>query len=368
MSKKAGILKYTESLIIIIIWMAVAAAPLFVFQIDSSIQWENVFFAWFGLIPFFILYCINHFLLVPCLLFKDKKILYLISAMVLAIIFSISLFMIEGIRLKDGPPPYENFKQEQLSKPKDLGPRDRPPPFKPEGRNPIHLPPLVNTFIISILIIGFDTGLRMMVRWSTLEQEKTLLEKENVQNQLAFLRNQVSPHFFMNTLNNIHALIDVNTEEAKESIIKLSKLMRHLLYDSQAELVPLSKELEFIQSYIKLMKLRFSDKVKINLSLPNLLPDKSIPPLLFTSFVENAFKHGISYQSSTFIDISFLYENESLIFEIKNSNPGNGKETEASGIGIENSKKRLDIIYGKDYSLDIEDNKEDYKLILKIPV
>ncbi len=148
----------------------------------------------------------------------------------------------------------------------------------------------------------------MMVRWSKLEQEKTLLEKENVQNQLAFLRNQVSPHFFMNTLNNIHALIDVDTEEAKEAIIKLSKLMRHLLYDSQAELVPLAKEMEFIQSYINLMKLRFSEKVKINLSIPDQLPDKSIPPFLFTSFVENAFKHGISYQNSSFIDIVFLYK------------------------------------------------------------
>ena len=112
----------------------------------------------------------------------------------------------------------------------------------------------------------------------------------------------------------------------------------------------------------------FSEKVKINFHVSGELPDKSIPPLLFTSFVENAFKHGISYEKPTFIDIEFSYVPENLTFEIKNSKPGKITENKSFGIGIENSRKRLDIIYGTKYSLKIEDNNDDFVLNLIIPV
>ena len=227
--------------------------------------------------------------------------------------------------------------------------------------------PIFNSFIIGLLIVGFDAGFRMNFRWTRLEQERTELEKENIENQLAFLRNQVSPHFFMNTLNNIHSLIDIDTEEAKEAIIKLSKLMRHLLYDSEAEKIPLKNELDFIGSYIKLMKLRFSDKVNIELDIPDHIPQKSIPPLLFTSFVENAFKHGISYEKSSFIKIRFLFTDDRLTFKLNNS-ISEKKNMGSGGIGIENSRKRLDILYGKDYQLDINETGTEYHLTLNLPL
>jgi len=368
MKKKAGSLKYTESLLLIVLWIIVFAAPLFIFQAEDSRYWEKVLFVLFGVLPFFLIFLANHFLLVPFLLFKNKKVFYLVSTVLLILIFSVSIHYLERLRPKPPPPHLENIQHPPQRGHERMNPPDRlpsPPQRKP---NPFPYPPFINSFLICVLIVGFDTGLRMMVRWSRLEQEKTLLEKENVQNQLAFLQNQVSPHFFMNTLNNIHALIDVDTEEAKEAIIKLSKLMRHLLYDSQVELVSLNKEIEFIQSYINLMRLRFSDNVNIKLSLPDQIPDKSIPPLLFTSFVENAFKHGISYQNPTFIDIAFSFAPEQLTFEIKNICHKNNSENGRSGIGIENTRKRLDIIYGKKYSLKIDDNIDDFSVILKIPV
>ncbi len=377
MNTKNGILKYSEPLIIITIWLVIFAAPLFLFQKDDAIVWESVFIAWKGVFPFFILFSVNHFLLVPFLLFKNKKTLYLLAAISLIIAFSLNAYFLEKSRLHNEPPQHEREQfppPNRADRPPPRNRADRPPPperqLDPQKRktNPIPFPPFVNTIIISVLIIGFDTGLRMLVKWSKLEKEKTLLEKEKVQSQLDFLSNQVSPHFFMNTLNNIHALIDLDKEEAKEAIIKLSKLMRYLLYESQAKLVPLAKELEFIKSYVNLMKLRFSEKVKINFHVSGELPDKSIPPLLFTSFVENAFKHGISYEKPTFIDITFSYVPENLTFEIKNSKPGIIKENTSLGIGIENSRKRLDIIYGTKYSLKIEDNNDEFVLNLIIPV
>jgi len=168
-------------------------------------------------------------------------------------------------------------------------------------------------------------------------------------------------------LNNIHSLIDVNTEEAKEAIIKLSKLMRHLLYDSEAEKIPIKNELDFISSYINLMKLRFSEKVNINLEIPNNVPQKSIPPLLFTSFVENAFKHGISYQKTSYIHIRFQFTDDSLIFILNNS-LSDKKNIESGGIGIDNSRKRLDILFGNNYQLDIEESQTEYHLTLNIPL
>jgi LytS/YehU family sensor histidine kinase len=306
---------------------------------------------------------------VPRLLFQNRKIQYFASAVLLIGVFSISTHYIEQHRI--------DRKQPELHKGSSLGPPRGPGFPGPEGRNrpgperrgaPFTFPPFVNTVILSILILGFDAGLRTMVKWSKAEQERTLLEKENMQNQLAFLRNQVSPHFFMNTLNNIHSLIDVNTEEAKEAIIKLSKLMRHLLYDTDAERVSLAREIEFITSYTNLMKLRFSDKVRINLDVPEHVPEKQIPPLLFTSFVENAFKHGISYHQPSFIDISFALDQEQLIFKIRNSVQTEKSDTLQAGIGLENSLKRLDILYGEKYTLDIQNHNKEYSLKLSIPV
>ena len=218
------------------------------------------------------------------------------------------------------------------------------------------------------MLVGFDTGLRISFRLAEAERVKDKLEKDNVESQLAFLRNQVSPHFFMNTLNNIHSLIDIDTEEAKESIIRLSKLMRHLLYESEIEKIPIRKEISFVENYIDLMKLRYSDKVAIRVKLPKKLPDKTIPPLLFTSFLENAFKHGVSYQNTSFINIEFSCTDQNLTFEIINSNPKSEKEEESSGIGIENARKRLDLIYGDQYSLEIVVNDKEHYVRLSIPI
>jgi sensor histidine kinase YesM len=172
----------------------------------------------------------------------------------------------------------------------------------------------------------------------------------------------------MNTLNNIHSLIDIDTDEAKESIIRLSKLMRHLLYDSEIEKIPIQKEFDFIKNYIDLMKMRYSDKVAIGFQLPEQVPNKSIPPLLFTSFVENAFKHGVSYKQDSFINIEFSYNGENLTFQVKNSILNNGKDELASGIGIENARKRLDLLYGEKYSLEIDESDNEYYVRLSIPV
>jgi len=358
-------LKTTEVVLLVLVWMVLIASPV-LFKDDDTFYWQDMLRPLETIIPLFIIFLVNRFVLVPLLLLKKRSLLYLISVLGLIAVFTLGSYFFS-------PKPFGNRPQIEMNNqrrqpPPHLQRPDRgfPPPVEPRRQGPV--PPFANLLIFSILLVGFDTGLMTAFRLSKAEKERAKLEKENVETQLAFLRNQVSPHFFMNTLNNIHALIDHDSEEAKESIIRLSKLMRHLLYDSEIGKIPIHKEIDFIKNYVDLMKLRYSDKVKIKLDVQAHLPDKSIPPLLFTSFVENAFKHGISYQHPSFIDVTFSNTAENLIFEVKNSMPNIEKETEPSGIGIENSRKRLDLIYGDNYSLKIEDTNDEYYVRLTIPL
>ena len=363
-----------EPIIISFIWVLLIVFPLFFGQFEDQINWNKVFRTWITYIPLFILFLLNRFVLLPRLFFNNKRLIYLLSVSGLIIVFSTVSFINETTKreTRNQPPP----QQQPFSNNPD---HRRPPPL--DGNNtfarpleqrdqhlPQPIPPYLSLFILSVLIVSFDTGLRVSFRLVDTEREKEKLEKENVGTQLAFLRNQDSPHFFMNTLNNIHALVDINTEEAKESIIQLSKLMRHLLYDSEIDKISLQKEFSFIKNYVDLMKLRFSDKVEIVLNLPDQISDKSIPPLLFTSFVENAFKHGISYEQPSFIHISFTVTDKILTFELTNSNPKNETADESSGIGIENSRKRLDLLYGKNYILKTEDKDDKYSIQLSLPI
>lgn len=369
MSNKKFSLKFIEIITLLVIWFVLIFAPV-LFRQDEEINWQQLARSMEIIVPLFIVFLINRLLLVPKFLFKDKNIHYLVSVALLILGLTVGTYF-----LAEYPLP-----QVQNQRVMDQGMRPPPPHFiPPDGKGPLPLPqdrrggpvpPYANFLIFSILMVGFDTGIRVSFKLVETERAKARLEKEKVGTQLAFLRNQVSPHFFMNTLNNIHSLIDIDSEEAKESIIRLSKLMRHLLYDSETEKIPIQKEMTFIKNYVDLMKLRFSDRVNINLQLldEKQCPDKSIPPLLFTSFVENAFKHGISYQHSSFIDIVFSVEENKLLFNISNSNPDNEQNNEPSGIGIDNSRKRLDLIYGENYSLKIEETKDEYTVNLSIPI
>lgn len=387
-------LKYLELFIPVVFWIIVLASPILFRNTDEKLNWDHILSVWISFLPFIALYLLNRFVFLPYFFFRSSRLMFFISNIVL--IFAMATLVqvvrpgflsplpdrsnIESGELPlDSPPGYipPGERPQGHIAPGDLPPGELPPKHKPPGpenrpgRNtpPIQLPPFISFIVVSILIVGFDTGLVVSVKWAQSEQKRIQAEKENTESQLALLQNQVSPHFFMNTLNNIHSLIDIDAEEAKDSIIKLSKLMRHLLYDSQADSIPLSKEFEFIMSYVELMKLRYSDKVSISLNLPKTVSDRSVPPLLFTSFVENAFKHGISYQTSSYIDISFFFEDDKLCLTIRNSIPDKMlEEGHSGGIGIENSRLRLDLIYGDSYTLDIDDTKEEFTVRLKIPI
>ena len=155
--------------------------------------------------------------------------------------------------------------------------------------------------LIALLMFSFNIAVKLFFKSVRDQEAMKELEHNNLQTELDYLKYQINPHFFMNTLNNIHALVDIDTEKAKQTIVELSRLMRYVLYESNNRLISLSKELQFLNHYIELMRIRYTDKVRIDVSFPTDTGEVQVPPLLFVSFVENAFKHGVSYQHASFV-------------------------------------------------------------------
>jgi LytS/YehU family sensor histidine kinase len=221
-----------------------------------------------------------------------------------------------------------------------------------------------------VLIIGSSTAFELFAKWSN--EQKIRKEIENVQlaTNLALLRNQVSPHFFMNTLNNIHSLIEMDAHKAQDAVERLSTLMRYLLYDSAQNVLELRKEIEFIHSFIALMQLRHSDEVEVTTLIPEQIPDIKIPPMLFISLIENAFKHGVSYPMKSIIYFELKTNENSLNCIIKNSKHKKTPQSqgEYSGIGLNNIKESLKLLYGDNYKLDIADNATEFEVNLMIPL
>ena len=182
-----------------------------------------------------------------------------------------------------------------------------------------HLFQFINTLFISLLIAGFNTAIAVTNRWFTEEQARKEIEKEHMQSELAFLQNQVSPHFFMNTLNNIHSLIEADQKLAQNAVMKLSEMMRYLLYESGRGTTTLAREIEFLRSYVKLMQLSVDDSVKVSFELPDDFDNVSLPPLLFISFIENAFKHGVSYREPSSLTFKMIQNPGSLVFMAVNT-------------------------------------------------
>lgn len=265
------------------------------------------------------------------------------------------------------PPPPHEFHGDGHGPGKDgkhHGPRGR------KGK-PMSNPILVD-FILALLLVSFDFSANIVVNYTRERKRNELLEHRRLENELQYLKAQLNPHFFMNTLNNIHGMVEINPKKAQEMVIELSKLMRYVLYEGERKYTTLNTEVEFIENYVALMRKRYSSrKVDVRLKMPDTdLYGIKLPPLLFMVMIENAFKHGISYKRHTDILIAIEVQADKHIrFMCQNSKreQHESDEKKYSGIGLKNLKKRLDLLYGSNYSLDIADDDDTYTVNLKIP-
>lgn len=354
-----------ESLVYFLIWALVYSVPYFSQRDEYVIDWKKVIVEWLHLSGYLAVFLLNVYVLVPKLLLEKKYTKYFgFTFGLISLIIMINLFVQIGPKPQDQPVfnrPSTEIRPQPIPLDQDVeSPREPKPP----------LMVFVDNFIICILIVSAGTATKLVTKWLEEEKLRMDIEKEQLQTNLTLLRNQVSPHFFMNTLNNIHTLVDINTESAKDALVRLSTLMRYFLYDSARGQIELRKEVEFIKSFISLMELRYSDEVDVQLVVPEIVPEVKIPPMLFISFLENAFKHGVRYPLKSFIYIKIQVNENHLHCTVKNSKLPvvEVQHDEYSGIGLENIKKSLHLLYGNDYKLIISDNEKTYKVNLTIPL
>lgn len=319
----------TELLIHIIGWCIVFGFPLyFISRHGEAMGWREYLFHLAVPFSLILVFYINYFLLIPRYLFGEQLRNYIVINILLIIglglllhlwqEFCLHYLMKEGATLRPGPPGWILFVRDLFS--------------------------MTLTTTLSVAI-------RMSRRWGEIETARREAERSRAEAELKNLRNQLNPHFLLNTLNNIYALIAFDTNKAQEAVQELSRLLRYVLYDNQQTYVSLGKEMDFIRNYIELMRIRLSANVTMETDI-NIDRDSrtEIAPLIFISLIENAFKHGISPTEPSYIHITFFETEKEVHCEIVNSyHPKTDTDKSGSGIGLEQVQKRLELLYPDRY-------------------
>ena len=366
-----------ENVAYVALWGLLFAAPLLSLYVrtandsDLTFNWQEVWMIWRHFGVYLLIFLVHNFVLAPLLIYRHKRWLYalLTACMIGAFAFyqcnsrpdHMRRHLPHDMEQREPRPMDDRFGHEPP--PEFRGER---PDFK-EKRPPVIIGEHdIVSIVVVVLMCGMNLGIKLYFRSRKDHKKLQALEKENLEQQLEYLKYQINPHFFMNTLNNIHALVDINPEKAKDTILELSKMMRFVLYEGDKKGVPLSCEFDFIRHYITLMQLRYTDKVRITVDLPQEVPDRQIPPLMLITFIENAFKHGVSYQHYSFIDIKVTV-NDKLHFTCRNSKAEKSNE-EKGGVGLQNVKQRLNLLYDNNYTLNIQDEPDVYHVELTIPL
>lgn len=247
-------------------------------------------------------------------------------------------------------------------------------PEGPEVINEITVGYTINMMIGELYVIAFVTAIKTTTDWLKEHKRVTKLEKAQLETELLFLRTQISPHFFFNTLNNIYSLAIEKSDKTPKIILKLSELMRYLLYETKPKRQLLTKEIMCIQDYLDLEKIRYGDNLEVKINITGDISDKKIAPIILLSFVENSIKHGANKNIGKIkIDIDFKIKENFLYFRIANPNPTPSKYQKLiktpGGIGLENVKKRLALGYKKNqYNLEIDQTDKLFIVNFKIKV
>lgn len=223
------------------------------------------------------------------------------------------------------------------------------------------------SFVVFLLVFAIGICIAVMGQWLNAERTKQEIEHEKTNTELSFLRSQVNPHFFFNTLNNIYSLAVVQSDKTAPTVMRLSSIMRYILTETQTDRVPLEKEIDFVKNFIDLQLVRLTDKVKVQFKTEGDITNKQIAPLLFISFVENAFKYGVSTKEASEINILFKVEGNKTYFNVINTivKADNGIH-DTTGIGINNAKRRLELLYPDTHTLKVLNDGHIFEVQLEI--
>jgi len=227
---------------------------------------------------------------------------------------------------------------------------------------------IVQIVAVTLFIVIFVGMLRFAVDWFELEAKRKEVENEKLTAELNFLKAQINPHFLFNTLNNLYYLAYTKSDNTTEVIAKLSQMMRYMIYDSNHSKVPLNKEIEYMQNYISLERLRLNNQIPIIFELKGNTENVSIAPLIFITFLENAFKHGVSNNNpNAWVNISIELKGDQCIYQVENSKLEDKAEAhEKSGIGLQNVQRRLELSYPGKHHLTMEEKSDRYLVKLNL--
>ena len=280
---------------------------------DTQIAWESIWIAFYWLAPSIGIYLLNFYLCVPLLWFHRRYWLFGLTNVLLVGVGNIHLFYNDLNTLPN------NFRAGYLS-----------------------------FIIISLLVNLMAIGIALSIRYVMRQNEK---KQKVIEAELAWLKNQINPHFLFNTLNNISSLTQINADEAQNAVMQLSDLLRYAMYETNNPRVPITGEVDFMRNYIELMKLRCNEMTKVEAQFSISNTQTEIAPLLFISLIENAFKHGTNSNAPATIDIHLEQVNDTIIFTCDNTNnPKSTKDRSGSGIGLENTRRRLELMYHGNYT------------------
>jgi len=280
---------------------------------DSKLAMESLWMAFYWLAPAMCVYLINYAYMVPLLWSRHHYWEFGVGNVIAIVITNMHLFTNDVSHM----PNYIRAGYSSL---------------------------LIISLLLCMMAIGIALSIRYMMRRSERKQKE-------VEAELAWLKNQINPHFLFNTLNNISSLAQIDGDQTQEAIMQLSDLLRYAMYETNKPKVRLDGEVEFMRNYIELMKLRCNEMTTVNAQFAISEPQSEVAPLLFISLIENAFKHGINSNVPATIDIRLEQQDNMLVFNCDNTNnPKPTKDRSGSGIGLENTRRRLDLLYPGRYT------------------
>ncbi len=327
--------KHLSTPLQILIWFCIFCSPLLFKNYNETVNWHRYFVG--SIVPLMacIVFYVNYLWLIPQYLIKGDKKTFFLTNVSLILAMSLLQHFFMAVLFRD-PHPH---------------PRPHKGPMPP-------LPTwvfIVRNFFVLCCTALISMAVKMSISWQRSEEARKKAEMERAAAELKNLRNQINPHFLLNTLNNIYALIEFDTTRAQQAVQELGGLLRYVLYDNQQRMVSLRKEMDFLKTYIELMRIRLQQNVRIetHIDIPP-QTDPQVAPLIFISLVENAFKHGVSPSKPSFIILSLKVDDDgSIHFTVSNSNfPKSRNDKAGSGIGLQQVKRRLELDYPGRYQWD----------------
>ena len=332
----------------VLIWagaMLLPAAATWLISGDSNRFAMNFWPTFYMLLPISLVYLVNYFVLVPKLLFRKQVVWFIVLNILLVALLNAPNFYPRG----EIPEPIRQHLQRR-----DI--------------LAFRIPTIITAGFFQLVFIFLAIGVRSIIRSNDIQYQLQEEKRKASEAELTWLKHQLNPHFLFNTLNNISSLTQIDPDKAQESIGELSDTLRYALYDTDTDKVPLAGEVAFMNNYIHLMQLRCNELTEVTTDWDLPAGDVKIAPLLFISPIENAFKHGVNARMKSFVHIGLRPEGRDLVFTCENSLfEKTGEDHIGSGIGMENLKRRLELIYPDAYSYEHDEKDGAYhvRIVLK---